>query len=629
MRNMKEPAQHGEPSQCSSLQRGFYIFCYWFTWTMLVLTVASFFLCLFQAPDWIVWLENGLRKLLSPSAMAAVAELAGLPGVIFAGLLSRLGDRICGVKMPELIQDEYPHFFRLCFSRFIILSLAAALVGNSDLFWPTLYAFFGVLVTIGWICWVCYVFLIKADSQESLAFRYYKKKLTKSRRYLVGNGLEKDGVSQQDENKDVNWDWEFRQVLLNTAEYARTLLFEKHQNCLRETARIWMAVFSDRSMPEWDENTYFPPNHYIFQDCSLTASAWATLLPNGLSAPHEVKILHCMLDCLDETVSSTDERRYVYNREVLLLGLARFLMETSQRGKEQEVKRLCSLTYGRQEHPADQDLICACLMMWTVEWLEDRTSTGEDIACATYLLQPLLENTLLSVPAYTERPSLAEFLCCAESMIRDALCMKPDDFLRCVQKELENSPETYYLAMRLSKKMWRPDLLSCLLRQIPKLRKDTQAKTSSTEVNPGLAKTPQRGKTTPAAEEASEETTKDLALEEAPGETAKNSAYEEASGKTAEDSSPEEIAKDFISEEIPKETAKNSISEEIPEEIAKDSISEEISAETAKNTVSEEIPAETARDSASEEVPEETLEEAGETPAQAAMGPDETHKKEV
>ena len=115
MLNPKKPAQRGKPDQDSLSQSGFYLVCSWFIGIMLVLSAVSFVLCCVRRPDCVAWLEIGLRKLFPPAAMAAAAALAGLPGVIFSGLLSRMGDRVCGVRMADLIQERYPSFFSLCF----------------------------------------------------------------------------------------------------------------------------------------------------------------------------------------------------------------------------------------------------------------------------------------------------------------------------------------------------------------------------------------------------------------------------------------------------------------------------------------------------------------------------------
>ena len=583
MRNKIEPTQRKESREGLLSQGGFYIFIYWywFTWAMLVFAVISFFLCLFQAPAWIVKVENGLGKLFPPSAMATVAELAGLPGVIFSGLLSRLGDRVCGVKMPDLIQAKYPRFFRLCFGSFIILCLVAALAGSNNLFWPTLYAFLGVLAAIGCICRVCYVFLIKSNRQEEFAFGYYREELMDSRTCLAGDMPDKAGAFQKGKSKDSNQDWRFRQTLINTAEYARTLLLQEHKDRLFEVGQMWMDVFSNQSMPEWDEDTYFAPDHYIFQDCSLAASAWAALLPNGLKAPLEVKILHSMMDCLDASVSNqNDNGRYVYHRGVLILGLAQFLMENAPRGDEQAIKQLCSLTYGRQEHPADQDLICACLMMRVVEWLENGPAAESDLACAIYLLQPLIDQSLLSTQGWTKKPPLAEFLYCAGSIIRHAHCMKLEDFFVYVQGKLERRTETYNMSVRLCRKVWSPELLSCLLQQISN-RNAAPATTSRRESPVPMEEAPKE-----AAEEAAEEAVPEEASEEA----AEEAAPEEASGEAAEEAVPEEASGEAAEEAVP----------------------EEASGEAAEGAVLG-----------------EALVASGKVPVQAAVGLDKAQKKEV
>lgn len=541
MLNPKKPAQRGKPDQDSLSQSGFYLVCSWFIGIMLVLSAVSFVLCCVRRPDCVAWLEIGLRKLFPPAAMAAAAALAGLPGVIFSGLLSRMGDRVCGVRMADLIQERYPSFFSLCFGFFIALSLMAALAGSADLFWPAFYAFLGVIAAVGWICWVCYVFLVKSNYQTDIAFSYYRKKLMEFRKNSSKTGSDRD--------------WKLRRYLLNTAEYARTLLLQEHQDWLQETVQLWMDVFSDRSMPTWDENTYLTPDQSIFQDCSLAASAWAALLPDGLSVPHEAKILHSMLDCMDEDISDESETRYIYKREVLLLGLAQFLMEISPRGDKQEVKRLCSLTYGRQDCPADQDLICACLMMRTVEWLETNEPSVDGFACAVYYLQPLLDKCLIAVDAWTARHFLADYLHCAESIICHAQCIKPDEFLQRVREKLESRQETYNMFIHLCRKEQRPELLSCLLQQVSVSGSSGSASVGSEETQSPVI-------TRGASEKAGRESTPMSPHRANRAEVAFKEAHKKDGEGNSSKALPDEAGEEPVSEEAPYEVVEESVSEE-------------------------------------------------------------------
>ena len=163
-----------------------------------------------------------------------------------------------------------------------------------------------------------------------------------------------------------------------------------------------------------------------------------------------------------------------YGRTVLLLGLAQFLTEISHDISGQDAKRLCALTYGRQNHLADQDLTCACLMIRTVEWLDGSSSAREDLARAVPLLQSMIDRSLLTKRANLMQvpdSSLPYFLYCAELMTCYRLCMNSDEFFLLAAEMLDTSPETVGISAYLAAKEQGTALLNCLLRQVS-MKKD-------------------------------------------------------------------------------------------------------------------------------------------------------------
>lgn len=225
------PISHKGAEPNPALRNGFYNICAIFAWTMLLCAVISLVGSALAAPCWVVALEQQLRKVFQPEAMAATVTLVGLPGVVFAVLISRMEDRVYGVRMSDLIEDSYHHFFRLYFFAFMVLSISAVLLGETGIFfWPVFYAFLGVLITFICLCWVCYVFLVRSDLREQLALNYYKKQFD-----CCAKDRATKGVGQQEGSM-------LRQLFQNTAEYARSLLLQSHCNRLQEVAQLWLDV---------------------------------------------------------------------------------------------------------------------------------------------------------------------------------------------------------------------------------------------------------------------------------------------------------------------------------------------------------------------------------------------------
>ena len=85
-----------------------------------VFSISSLALSFF--PSWYgaAFLESFFLPLFRPDAMAAAVSLVGLPGAVFAWLISRIEDKICGIRISELINWVYPNFFVMYFSFFIL-----------------------------------------------------------------------------------------------------------------------------------------------------------------------------------------------------------------------------------------------------------------------------------------------------------------------------------------------------------------------------------------------------------------------------------------------------------------------------------------------------------------------------
>lgn len=434
----------------------FYTACRNIAWTLSAACTLSLLLSTIPSPLWIKCLEQFLKVLFLPDAMAETVVLVGLPGVVATILISRMLDRICGVQMSELVDDSYQYFFSFYFGAFMCLAIAGVLMGKSGFFWPTFYAFLGVLTAFAGLCCVCFALLIHSASQKELVFSFYKRQFR--------------ACQEERSQGKQEGDYKFRRLFQNTAEYARMLLLQDHQDRLPEIARLWLGVFGGQESLVQLSSRQPEPDDSILQDSALCAAGWAALLPEGVAAPQDAEILHDMLGYLDQAVLVDDDSaRYSYGRAVLLLGLAQFLTRISHDMPDRDAKQLCSLTYGRQDCLADQDLTCACLIMRTVEWLDGSSSAQKDLARAVQLLQAMLDRSLLKTPpdlTQVSGSSLPYFLYCAESIACYRLCMDSNEFFLRAAEKLDISSEMVVISAYLTAKEQRATLLTCLLRQV-------------------------------------------------------------------------------------------------------------------------------------------------------------------
>lgn len=450
-----------DPERTSIPYHQFYMGCRNAAWALSALCILSLLLSIIPSPPLIKCLEQFLKGLFQPDAMAETVLLVGLPGVVSTILISRMLDRVCGVQMSELVDDSYPYFFSLYFGVFMCLAIAGVLLGKAGFFWPTFYAFLGVLIAFAGLCRVCFALLIHSASQKELVLSYYKRQF--------------HACQQERSYNSQEGDYKLRRLFRNTAEYARMLLLQDHQDRLPEIARLWLDVFSGKESLAQRSSQPSGSDDSILQDSTLCAAGWAALLPEGAVASQDAEILHNMLGYLDRSVLADDDSgRYSYGRTVLLLGLAQFLTKIDHDIPDQDAKQLCALTYGRQDCLADQDLTCACLIMRTVEWLDGSLSAQKDLVRAVPLLQTIIDRSLLKEqPNLTQASgsSLPYFLYCAESMACCRLCTDSDEFFLRAAEKLDAFSETVGISAYLAEKEQRAILLACLLRQVG-MRKD-------------------------------------------------------------------------------------------------------------------------------------------------------------
>ena len=390
-----------------------------------IFSVISLALSFF--PSWYgaAFLESFFLPYFQPDAMAAVVSLVGLPGAVFTWLISRIEDRICGVRMSQLINWVYPNFFVMYFSFFITLSVIAVFTGNVGLFWPSFYAFIGVIAVLVLLCMVCYQFVIRSDIQEKFALDYFDKILS--------------AKEYSDDEKCKN--------LLKLSDYSKKLFTQEYQNAAFNTVRLWLNVFKEEHITNIEEisSAYFRDvtneKVTLILHSEIFCAAWATLLPNGLATSQNITILCSILDALDaasKPIRGNNMTDVSYGRCAILLGCAKFLIEKSQRSINCSVRRISALIYNRHNSPALQELLCAYLTMLSIEWICDTSKIQRSMAFLADNMLPILNECPIMDHEGAPGTPLTIFLVCAQWIARRSRPLTAYDLLLKISCLLEN-----------------------------------------------------------------------------------------------------------------------------------------------------------------------------------------------
>lgn len=402
--------------------RGKHICCYnaayIFVELCCALAVLSLVLCAWPACEPAFFLESLLSPLFQPEGIVGVVSLVGLSGAAFAWLISRTEDRICGVRMSVLVEWVYPNFFSLYFVLFIGLAIFALFMGTARMFWPAFYAFWGALASFMLLCRGCYLFVVRADLRESRAFEYYGACLAHG-----GDG----GVS-------------IRETLLNTADYTRLLLTKERRDATAKTAQLWLKAFPDnQNLPSVEQIAdCVETEDNLIRRSDLFCSAWAALLPKGIAEPQDVALVRSMLEHLDQYSWDNGQKKNIFCRQAILLGLSQFLLEIGRKCDFWKATQICALITGMREGAdAARELACAWLAMLCVEWAGDAPQAGSALSEAAGFLLPVVEQYLIQ--GGKEDKDLNGFLFHAHWIARRAKQVKPSAYLLEMSRLLERA----------------------------------------------------------------------------------------------------------------------------------------------------------------------------------------------
>lgn len=322
-----------------------------------VIAIAAFGLAVISAglsffPSWPIAAKfrAKLEPLFVPKAMAAVVSFIGFAGVAFAWMVARVEDRVCGLRLYEIVTSAFQWFFGLYFILYLSASIVVIYAGNTDYFWPAVYAFISVLCVLVLMSYVCYRIVIRSDIREDYAFAYCEDRVSKA---------------EEDAGK-------LQAILLNVSEYVRSLYITEHRDISKRMVHLWLGLFKP-NREEAIKNSQ-SNSEVIFRRSNMLCRAWAALLPNGLANYQDMAILRVILGELDKG-DTTEEAREArqYSRWIALLGLAQYLIRYCQKSSDWNLRYLQSLSYEMRGYDAFQESVWAFLSMLAVEWIKDES----------------------------------------------------------------------------------------------------------------------------------------------------------------------------------------------------------------------------------------------------------------
>ena len=324
---------------------------------LLLLVILTLVLSYIPAFVWVQRMERFVSKCISPKALAAAASTAGISSTVITWLIARAEDKICGARIADLIDSEYPDFFGCCFSLFLVHTLCCIILGNGELFWPALYSGIAILLFMCLLIRICYIFAIRADIREDIAFKYYSKECKRTSNTTVQR----------------------KAVLLHAAEYSRSSLIRDHNpSTMEHYLSLWKDVLSQLCKQNTATTSMQKDFYYrnqpdpTLEGAELSKEVWLTMMGIDASWPVQKQLI------LSSFESISDERYPAGpERTALLIGLVSAMLEVCDSSKKLIDRVQCLKTDGC---PAwlFPELSCAMLMELLVIGMKTFSGVSED-----------------------------------------------------------------------------------------------------------------------------------------------------------------------------------------------------------------------------------------------------------
>lgn len=370
----------------------------------------------------------------------------GVTGIAVSWLISRVEDRICGVRYVDLLDSVYPKFFPNYFSIFIPTSLVGILAGNAGLFWPALWAFLGVIGYISLLMLICYLFVIRADQREVIAFKYYQDKLTES------------------ENNQS----EIQNILLNAADYTHMLMHKEHQNgSCKQLMELWKKGIDHmgKDMICWNAvtNRYWEEEpDSVIQSIQSSRMLWATMLEGETDSYARLEIIVPLLTALRKEQSPGA-------LIPILTGLSQALLDLHTEPVQvvEETAKLIRSLQQADDRLCETDIIPMTLtgslaISLIVRRMIDSHLADDGLQRMCILLLPQLEQLVSSL--YKTEPSLVSLLFLyGEWSARRALHISLSRFLLWVDNLIVDNAVRYCSLFDPNEEGWHLKMLVCLI----------------------------------------------------------------------------------------------------------------------------------------------------------------------
>lgn len=350
--------------------------------TLSLLTLVSMVLSFKQSPVLIAKVARSLHGVLPPQGIGTIIGTIGLTGVVVGWLIARAEDHICGIRLAELVQSIYPHFFQYYFLLFMPVALIGIWASKIDFFWTTLYAFLEVLCHVCMLMRVCYVFVIRSDCRETLAFFYCKRVL--------------QTLGESDKSSEI------ASILIKTADYTHMLLQKEHREDEgNHLIAFWLEglklSFNLEDTWSWDqakEKYWNEKPDEIIKGITLSRNIWETVLQEEKDPRSRAKIISPLLNALSKSKSNS------LTDCCILVGMIQKMFDIYLGHEADLVFELRSL-YDEKHHEINKKLTLILATMLLVYRLQDQEDAEKALKTMyTHMRNELLESihTLRSNP---------------------------------------------------------------------------------------------------------------------------------------------------------------------------------------------------------------------------------------
>lgn len=400
---------------------------------LLFLSIASFILGFIPASKVIMNLTKMISIILPPKSMSSVISIIGLSGTAFTWLITRSEDKVCGIRLADIINEECPMFFHSYFFLFVPSIIAGTYFSANELIWPTINDLICILLYLFLYGLICYRFVILDKNRIEHAYKYIMKQI---------------------KTKEAG-----EEYLLKAASYTRMLILQEHE--FSSSKKFWEIAFSVIKMDSYKNWAEVKRKYYteelganVINNLNLAMSTWHELLD---SAKLNADFLHITNSLLKEMTKPTEpvDLNIIQIFQVgLLLSLKQ--LATSEADFIEKVHII--LKSFKEERYLCKSLACSTLMIEAIDWIVDPNRNKENLEhCIERLSEFVLQIS------ESDKNALEQILLYAEVSSRWYVSLPLEKYLYRLSETDLNEAGNVVSLFDLQSCRYRLELLCCLI----------------------------------------------------------------------------------------------------------------------------------------------------------------------